>query len=106
MSVAQMTAIVLPQMVSRSKGIIVNISSILGEKPNPLFSAYSASKTVNPVLVESSMTANIKYRMSLMNSEDYARQALDTLGLTSRTPGCLSHAVQVPPWGNYGRRAG
>lgn len=116
MSVAQMTAIVLPQMVSRSKGIIINISSILGKKPNPLFSAYSASKafvrsfsqavgaeyfsegvlvqTVNPCLVESNMTADTKYRSAVMNSEDYARQALDTLGLTSQTSGCLSYAVQ------------
>ncbi|XP_045058875.2 very-long-chain 3-oxoacyl-CoA reductase-B isoform X2 [Desmodus rotundus] len=132
MSVAQMTAIVLPQMVSRSKGIIINISSLLGKKPYPLFSAYSASKafvrsfsqavgaeyfaqgvlvqTVNPFLVESSMTANMKYRKTIMNSEDYARQALDTLGLTSQTSGCLTHAVQsfllallLPNWFSLSR---
>lgn len=66
----------------------------------------SCLQTVNPFLVESSMTANMKYRKTIMNSEDYARQALDTLGLTSQTSGCLTHAVQVPPWGNYGQRAG
>ncbi|KAM5297507.1 17-beta-hydroxysteroid dehydrogenase type 3-like [Glossophaga mutica] len=164
MSVAQMTAIVLPQMVSRSKGIII-IFSILGKKPNPLFSAYSASKafvrsfsqavgaeyfpqgvlvqvpdrgggahkgrdlsgsseegsfsryllpacrqTVNPSMVESSMTADVKYRMAVMNAEDYARQAVDTLGLTSQTSGCLTHEVQssllallLPDWFSLSR---
>ncbi|KAM8788819.1 very-long-chain 3-oxoacyl-CoA reductase-B-like [Rhynchonycteris naso] len=116
MSMAQMTAIVLPQMVSRSKGIIINMSSITDKRPHPFLSAYSASKafvrsfsqavsaeycsqgvimqTVRPVLVESSMTHGLKIRMFVMKSEDFARQALDTLGLTSQTYGCFSHTVQ------------
>lgn len=127
MSVAQMTAIVLPQMVSRSKGIIINISSVSDSRPFPFLAAYAASKafvrsfsqalnaeylshgvtvqTVSPVLVESSMTDNIKYRSMVLNAQDFARQALDTLGLASQTAGCFTHAVQgalvalfLPKW--------
>ncbi|XP_070258243.1 very-long-chain 3-oxoacyl-CoA reductase-like [Myotis yumanensis] len=115
MSVAQMTAIVLPQMVSRRKGIIINISSFTDKKPCPLLSAYAASKafvrnfsqavgaeyssqgvivqTVSPFMIESNMTKDIKYRTLLLSSEDFARQALDTLGLTSQTAGCFNQAV-------------
>ncbi|XP_027990903.2 17-beta-hydroxysteroid dehydrogenase type 3-like [Eptesicus fuscus] len=117
MSVAQMTAIVLPQMVSRRKGIVINISSFTDRKPWPLLSAYAASKafvrnfsqavgaeycsqgvlvqTVSPLMIESNMTNNVKYRTLVLNSADFARQALDTLGLTSQTSGCFSHAVQI-----------
>ncbi|XP_016068036.1 PREDICTED: LOW QUALITY PROTEIN: very-long-chain 3-oxoacyl-CoA reductase-B-like [Miniopterus natalensis] len=127
MSVAQMTAIVLPQMVSRSKGIIINISSVSDSRPYPFLAAYAASKvprphrlgrglvlpgipaiapnTVSPFLVESNMTDNIKYRSMVLNAQDFARQALDTLGLASQTAGCFTHAVQgalvalfLPKW--------
>lgn len=127
MSVAQMTAIVLPQMVSRRKGIVINISSFLDKKPCPLLSAYAASKafvrsfsqavgaeyrsrgvlvqTVSPVMIESSMTSEVKYRTLVLSPVDFARQALDTLGLTSQTSGCFSQAVQdallallLPSW--------
>ncbi|XP_036272306.1 very-long-chain 3-oxoacyl-CoA reductase-like [Pipistrellus kuhlii] len=127
MSVAQMTAIVLPRMVSRRKGIVINISSFLDQKPCPLLSAYAASKafvrsfsqavgaeyrsrgvlvqTVSPVMIESNMTSEVKYRTLVLNPVDFARQALDTLGLTSQTSGCFSQAVQdallallLPSW--------
>ncbi|KAM5207535.1 very-long-chain 3-oxoacyl-CoA reductase-like [Hipposideros larvatus] len=160
MSVARITAIVLPQMVS-SKGIIINISSVTDKRPYPLLSAYSASEafvrsfslavgaehfsrrvivqvpdrgggapkkrsksgssegeehwhggtsvrtvtqegfngaaseaTVSPCMVDTDMTHPVKFRQLLANSEDFARQALDTLGLTSQTSGCFSHAIQ------------
>lgn len=45
------------------------------------------------------MTYPMKKGLLVVSSEDFARQALDTLGLTSETTGCLSHAVQVLSWG-------
>ncbi|XP_055267040.1 very-long-chain 3-oxoacyl-CoA reductase-B-like [Moschus berezovskii] len=127
MSVAQMTRILLPQMVSRGKGIIINISSVADRKPYPYLAVYAATKafvrsfsvavgaeyrskgvivqTVSPFLVETNMTYPLKRGPFVLRSEDFARQALDTLGLTSETPGCLSHAVQdflisklLPSW--------
>ena len=44
-SLNAMTRIVLPQMVERKKGAIINISSFLAAIPSPLLSVYSASKS-------------------------------------------------------------
>ena len=45
-SVVQMTRMILPQMMSRGKGAIVNISSIAASSPIPLGSTYCASKVL------------------------------------------------------------
>ncbi|KAB1273090.1 Very-long-chain 3-oxoacyl-CoA reductase-B, partial [Camelus dromedarius] len=112
----QMTRIVLPQMVTRRKGIIINISSIVDRNPFPFIAMYGATKafvrsfsaslkaeyssegvlvqTVSPFIVETNMTLAMKNRFLVVNAHDFARQALDTLGLTSYTPGCLRHALQ------------
>jgi short-subunit dehydrogenase len=39
-----MTHVLLPDMVKRGKGIVVNISSAAGDAPTPLLSVYSATK--------------------------------------------------------------
>lgn len=43
-SVTNMTKLLLPQMVERKKGLIINISSMAAVIPNPLLSVYSATK--------------------------------------------------------------
>lgn len=43
-SVCQMTRLVLPRMVERSKGVVLNISSASGMYPVPLLTVYSSSK--------------------------------------------------------------
>uniref|UniRef100_A0A8C3W5G7 17beta-estradiol 17-dehydrogenase n=1 Tax=Catagonus wagneri TaxID=51154 RepID=A0A8C3W5G7_9CETA len=105
-----------PVSSCRGKGIIINISSIAGSRPYPYLAAYAASKafmqifsaavgaeyssegvmvqTVNPFVVESNMSKPLKSGLLIESSEAFARQALDTLGLTSETNGCLSHTVQ------------
>ncbi|CAJ0945012.1 unnamed protein product [Ranitomeya imitator] len=44
LSAVQMTRLVLPQMVQRQKGLIINISSEAGNRPFPLALMYSSSK--------------------------------------------------------------
>nr|KAF6324621.1 hydroxysteroid 17-beta dehydrogenase 12 [Myotis myotis] len=44
LSVCKMTHLVLPGMVERSKGVILNISSASGMNPFPLLTIYSATK--------------------------------------------------------------
>lgn len=39
-----MTKIVLPQMVERGTGVIINISSLSAVTPTPLISVYAATK--------------------------------------------------------------
>ncbi|XP_076987569.1 very-long-chain 3-oxoacyl-CoA reductase-B-like [Tamandua tetradactyla] len=116
LSVVQMTRIILPQMVTRGRGVVINISSEAENGPRPFFAAYGASKafvrsfsgavraeylsrgitvqTVSPLFVSTNLTYNMRPGLLVPRPEDYARQALDTLGLSSHTSGCLSHAVQ------------
>lgn len=44
LAVVMMTRIILPTMVSKKKGLIINIGSIAGYQPLPLMGLYSASK--------------------------------------------------------------
>ncbi|XP_045895855.1 hydroxysteroid (20-beta) dehydrogenase 2 isoform X2 [Micropterus dolomieu] len=44
LSIPQMTRLVLPGMVERGRGLIINISSEVGIRPQPLLSLYSATK--------------------------------------------------------------
>ncbi|KAH8363774.1 hypothetical protein KR200_003647 [Drosophila serrata] len=43
-SVTHMTALVLPTMVAKGRGVIINLSSTAGVIPNPLLSVYSSTK--------------------------------------------------------------
>ncbi|XP_077192750.1 very-long-chain 3-oxoacyl-CoA reductase-like [Paroedura picta] len=115
LSTVKMTQIVLPQMVARKKGIIINMSSVIGRNPTPLLLMYSGSKvfddffsqalemeykskgiivqSVMPLFVETNMTNLIRSYIKIP-AKSFACQALNTVGLTSRTTGCLSHSIQ------------
>ncbi|KAM4748941.1 very-long-chain 3-oxoacyl-CoA reductase-like [Rhinophrynus dorsalis] len=116
MSVLQMTRVVLPQMVQRKKGLIINLSSEVGNRPYPMSILYSASKAfvdflsrgiyqeykskgisvqcVMPLFVSTHMTYNMKTNIFVKSPEEFAREALNTVGYTQRTSGCLSHSLQ------------
>ncbi|XP_041093185.1 hydroxysteroid (20-beta) dehydrogenase 2 isoform X2 [Polyodon spathula] len=123
----QMTRIVLPQMIQRKKGLIINISSEAGSHPHPMLTLYSATKVfvnyfsrclnseyrgegitvqcVAPLLVSTNMTSNMGTNALVKRADDFAREALNTVGLSSFTSGCLSHALQhavidhlIPGW--------
>ncbi|XP_054855392.1 very-long-chain 3-oxoacyl-CoA reductase-like isoform X2 [Eublepharis macularius] len=115
LSTVKMTQIILPQMVARKKGIIINFASFGGARPWPFNLMYGATKTfvdffsqgldieygskgiivqsVLPLYVATGMTAVIDKRFTV-SSESFVRQALNTVGLSDRVTGCLSHAVQ------------
>ncbi|OWK16440.1 hypothetical protein Celaphus_00004606 [Cervus elaphus hippelaphus] len=81
----------------RSKGVIVQVPDSGGKELERDRSGNSrgwGGGTVSPFLVETNMTYPLKKGLLMVSAEDFARQALDTLGLTSETTGCLSHAVQ------------
>ncbi|XP_068128713.1 very-long-chain 3-oxoacyl-CoA reductase-like [Hyperolius riggenbachi] len=117
MSVLWMTRIVLPPMLQRKKGLIINISSGVGRRPCPKSVVYSSSKafidffsqglnaeyksqgilvqSVMPLFVSTDMTFKLKTNVFVKTPEDYACEALNTVGFTSRTSGCLSHSLQT-----------
>ncbi|XP_054873234.1 hydroxysteroid (20-beta) dehydrogenase 2 isoform X2 [Amphiprion ocellaris] len=116
LSVPQMTRLVLPDMIERGTGLIINISSAVGVRPQPLLALYSATKIfvkyfsqclhaeykskgisvqcVVPVLVSTNMTHNMEVNRFVKSAPEFAREALNTVGHSSYTSGCLSHALQ------------
>lgn len=127
MSVTQMTRLVLPHMVERRKGLVINISSEAGARPQPLLSLYSATKIfvtyfsrclnseyksqgivvqcVAPFMVSTNMTRNTPVSLLVKSAPDFVRKALNTVGHSSFTCGCISHALQnialsifLPDW--------
>ncbi|CAN9501753.1 unnamed protein product [Ophioblennius macclurei] len=127
MSVTQMTRLVLPDMVARKTGLIINLSSVTGVRPQPLLTLYSATKgfvihfsqclqaeykskgvtvqCVVPAMVSTNMTLNMKVNCCVKSAPAFAREALNTVGHSSYTNGCLSHALQdvaltllLPDW--------
>ncbi|XP_066446190.1 very-long-chain 3-oxoacyl-CoA reductase-B-like [Eleutherodactylus coqui] len=115
-SMIQMTKIVLPKMVQRKKGLIINLSSAAGARPYPMITMYGATKafmdffsrslnveyrsdgiivqSVLPHLVSTNMTRHPSANILVKTSDDFAREALNTVGYSHRTNGCLSHCFQ------------
>ncbi|KAM4722530.1 very-long-chain 3-oxoacyl-CoA reductase [Rhinophrynus dorsalis] len=114
-SVCKMTRLVLPGMLERSKGIILNISSASGMYPVPLLTVYSATKafvdffsrglhaeyssrgvtvqSVLPFFVATKLSKIRKPTWDKPSPETYVRSALNTVGLQTQTNGCLPHAI-------------
>ncbi|XP_043914907.1 testosterone 17-beta-dehydrogenase 3 [Protopterus annectens] len=125
-SVVKMTQMILPQMVERSKGLIINVSSSVGTFPCPLYSMYSASKSfmlnfsrglhaeyeskgiiiqcVAPFGVSTNMSASTKSSLPMMDPGDFARESLKYVSFGDMTFGCLAHEIQgfilsrIPLW--------
>ncbi|CAK6449490.1 unnamed protein product [Pipistrellus nathusii] len=126
LSVCKMTRLVLPGMVERSKGVILNISSASGMYPVPLLTIYSATKafvdffsqciheeykskgifvqSVLPFFVATKLAKIRKTSLTIPSSEAYVKSALKTVGLTTRTNGYPIHSLMgvfasmVPSW--------
>ncbi|XP_066509652.1 very-long-chain 3-oxoacyl-CoA reductase-B-like [Hoplias malabaricus] len=114
-SVCQMTRLVLPKMLERSKGLILNISSASGMYPVPLLTLYSASKafvdyfsrgldaeyrnkgiiiqSVLPFYVTTKLSKIKKASLDIPTPERYVAAQLNTVGLQSQTNGYLPHAI-------------
>ncbi|KAM4848822.1 very-long-chain 3-oxoacyl-CoA reductase-like [Urocitellus parryii] len=109
LSVCKMTRVVLPGMVERSKGAILNISSASGMFPVPLLAIYSATKafvdffsqclheeyrskgifvqSVLPYYVATKLAKIRKPTWDKPSSETFVKSAIKTVGLQSRTNG-------------------
>ncbi|XP_043095028.1 hydroxysteroid (20-beta) dehydrogenase 2 [Puntigrus tetrazona] len=116
LSVPQMCRLVLPSMLERGKGLIINISSEAAFQPQPMLSVYSATKIfvtyfsrclhaeyrakgitvqcVTPFVVSTNMTHNMPVNPLVKSATSFAKDALNTVGYTTYTSGCLTHALQ------------
>lgn len=119
-SATMMTHIVLPGMVKRKKGAIVNLSSAVCCQPTPIVTVYGASKSYldyfsralhyeyasKGIFVQSLIPCVTTTKMVSFSSmipkrsiffptaEEYASHAVSTLGLSIRTTGYWKHAIQ------------
>ncbi|XP_076323228.1 inactive hydroxysteroid dehydrogenase-like protein 1 isoform X1 [Tachypleus tridentatus] len=120
MSVTMMTYLILPDMVKRRRGLVINMSSTSSFYPLPLMAAYSASKayvdwfsraltyeysssgiviqTVLPSYVSTKLTrfSNFLQKPGFIvpDAPTFVRSAIRTVGMTSRTTGYWSHGLQ------------
>ncbi|XP_033118394.1 inactive hydroxysteroid dehydrogenase-like protein 1 [Anneissia japonica] len=116
-----MSRIVLPQMVERKKGAVVNLTAAASIRPNPQLAVYTATKTYldfltqslqyeyedKGITVQSLMPCYVATKMTkygqnvpspgyfIPSASLYARRALSTLGVSSRTTGYWPHQLQL-----------
>jgi len=115
LSVSMMTHVVLPLMVFRKRGAILNVSSASGLIPTPFLSVYSATKayvdffsksvqmeyadsgvfiqSICPYFVATKMTGVKRPNWMTPSSESFVGQCLKTVGRRTFTMGCFSHSL-------------
>ncbi|KAI8813774.1 hypothetical protein BJ742DRAFT_379077 [Cladochytrium replicatum] len=123
----RITRIVLPGMIARKSGLILNLSSFAGKFPSALLSVYSASKAflanwseclgielkgtgvhvecLNTFFVQTAMSKIRKTSISTPSAKDYVKTALSNSGKALVSTPYWSHAIAdwvvtelVPKW--------
>ncbi|KAH9519178.1 hypothetical protein Btru_074910 [Bulinus truncatus] len=114
---AKMTEIVLPKMVEKRSGYIINIGSASGTFYVPLLSLYSASKAyidvlsrclqqeysskgitiqcISPFFVVSKLSKMRRPNLLIPTPTTFVKSALNTVGVLSNTTGYWSHEIQA-----------
>ncbi|CAB3399399.1 unnamed protein product [Caenorhabditis bovis] len=121
MSTVKMIELVLPGMLKRNKGCVVNVSSITGWRPLPYISSYPASKAAlsffSDALSDEFRSSNVRIQclipmlvatkvasyeteeandIFVVTPENFARQAVRIIGTRWEiTTGCIQHDIQV-----------
>ncbi|PIK62401.1 putative estradiol 17-beta-dehydrogenase 12-B-like [Apostichopus japonicus] len=101
-----MTYLIVPSMLSRKKGLIINIASAAGSLPTPLLTVYSSTKSYLDFF---SRALNVEYSskglivqlskirrssFTVPTATSYVKSALATVGNETRTFGCFVHNLQ------------
>lgn len=116
LSVTMMMKIILPGMISKKKGVILNMSSFAASIPGPLLAQYSATKTyvsklsealqaevdktgviiqnIEPAFVCSNMSKMTRPRLFVPSAEQFVKAQLKTVSLQKNTYGYPSHKIQ------------
>lgn len=116
-SVTNMCKIVMPGMLERKKGVVINISSTAALIPSPLLTVYAATKAyiekfsvdlsdeyskhniviqcVSPGFVATKMSKIRRSTWMAPTPETFVRKALRTIGVHRQTTGYVPHALLV-----------
>ncbi|CAD5216577.1 unnamed protein product [Bursaphelenchus okinawaensis] len=120
MSNLRMTELILPGMLKRDQGIIVNIASMTGWRPLPYMSTYPASKAAisfySDTLADEFGHTNVKIQCLIpllvatkiafyekeeandiwvIDPQTYARYAVNIIGRFRLSTGCFFHDMQI-----------
>ncbi|CAD6185666.1 unnamed protein product [Caenorhabditis auriculariae] len=112
-----LSAGILPQMVGRKTGVIINVGSSAGHNQMALWAVYSATKkyvswlsailrkeyasqgiiiqTIAPMMVATKMSKVKRTSFFTPNSDNFAKSALNTVGNADDTTGFLTHQLQL-----------
>lgn len=116
-SVTRMTHMVLPAMVARERGVVINIGSASSMIPSPMLTVYAATKAyvdkftegldmeyykknilfqcVMPGFVCSNMSGIRRSSLFAPSAKDFVRSALSLVAVEKRTPGYYPHEFFV-----------
>ncbi|CAH2052270.1 unnamed protein product, partial [Iphiclides podalirius] len=116
-SATRMTAMIMPGMLRRGKGVVINLGSGSSMIPSPLLTVYAASKAyvdklseglemeygkrgiivqcVMPGFVCSNMSGIRRSSFFAPTAKVFVKSAISLVGTTSRTTGYLPHALFV-----------
>jgi 17beta-estradiol 17-dehydrogenase / very-long-chain 3-oxoacyl-CoA reductase len=111
-----MTAICLPAMLRKKKGIVINNSSGSGRIPTPMLTVYSATKAYmdffsqalsieyreKGIIVQSLCPYYVSTKLSRVRKsfttptpDEFVASAIKTIGIQTVTNGCFVHNFQV-----------
>lgn len=113
-SCVRLTYLILPQLIAKKRGIIVNVSSGIALYPSPLSSIYCGTKRLmhtfsrslqreysyliiqdlTPLFVCSKLSKFRTPRLGVPDPMAYVSQALCSIGRLSSTAGYFSHEIQ------------
>ncbi|GBP31313.1 Very-long-chain 3-oxoacyl-CoA reductase [Eumeta japonica] len=116
-SMIRMSGLVMPGMVKRGRGVVINIGSASSDLPSPLLSVYAASKAfvdkfseslkmeyeksgiivqvVKPGFVCSNMSQIRRSTFLAPTAKKFVQSALSTVGVSSNTTGFFPHDLLV-----------
>ena len=118
-SLVRMTHLVLPGMIRRKRGLIINVGSLLGTGSSPMYALYGATKsflakfsqdlavemrpedgvvvlTVLPGLVATSMPgADVRPSLVAPTAEAFVESSIRSLGIESRSAPYWVHKILV-----------
>ncbi|XP_055982455.1 17-beta-hydroxysteroid dehydrogenase type 3 [Sorex fumeus] len=114
-SVVKMTELILKNMESRQKGLILNISSGVALFPWPLYSMYSASKAfvctfskalqveykakgiivqvLTPYAISTPMTKYLSTNIITKTADEFVKESLNYVTFGDEACGCLAHEI-------------
>ncbi|XP_072115578.1 very-long-chain 3-oxoacyl-CoA reductase-B-like [Mobula birostris] len=92
-SVPMMTAVVLPQMVESPSSLV--FIDFFSRALNVEYKSQGIiTQCVMPLLVSTHLTHDMDTNLLVRQADDYVQEALNTVGITDQTRGCISHALQ------------